>query len=561
MDLHDSAAASGGRDRSREYGSREYGAALDAASARARAWLGGVFDRPIPARRSIDEVKTALGRTLPERGSDPAEVIERLADGVEPGLMASQSARFYGWVMGGTFPVALAADWLVSSWDQNAGMRDATPGVVGAEELAGDWLLELLGLPATADVGFVTGATAANFVGLSAARQQVLRGTRLGRESAPDSPAPRRSPSSSAASGTARSTSPRAISDWGSRPPSSPTREGRIIVEALAEALESDHRARRSSACRPATSTPEPSTTSLARCAIAHDARGLGACRRRIRALGRRLARGSATSPPASSGADSWASDAHKTLNVPVRLRHRDRRESGCHACRVRHARAATCRIRTRPSRTTRCPSSRAAPTAFRSGRRCAGSDATASPPSSTASPRVRRPSPPGSPSCRASTILNDVVYTQVEHGHGRRRADARTRSRGCSRAARCSPRRPRWHDRAVLRFSVSNWATDAAEAARTVDAVRRALPARLAPRLVDRAGALLARALADRVGDRGRLAERQLQRTQSVAQAPRVHVADLGGGCRDQAGEGGDELARLVEVDLGLGVVGEPAP
>src|SRR5207253_663889 len=80
----------------------------------------------------------------------------------------------FGWVIGGTLPAALAADWLTSAWDQNAGLRYATPAAVAAEEAAAGWILELLGLPSDADVGFVTGGTMANFSCLAAARQQVL---------------------------------------------------------------------------------------------------------------------------------------------------------------------------------------------------------------------------------------------------------------------------------------------------------------------------------------------------------------------------------------------------
>ena len=97
-----------------------------------------------------------------------------LASGVEPGLMAMPSGRFFGWVIGGTLPAALGADWLTSAWDQNAGMRYATPGVVAAEEAAARWLLDLLGLPDGAALGFTTGATAANFTGLAAGRQRVV---------------------------------------------------------------------------------------------------------------------------------------------------------------------------------------------------------------------------------------------------------------------------------------------------------------------------------------------------------------------------------------------------
>ena len=102
------------------------------------------------------------------------DVIDFLAKEAEPGLMAMPSGRFFGWVIGGTLPAALAADWLVSAWDQNAGLRYATPATAAIEEAAGHWLLELLGLPSTADVGFVTGATMANFTGMAAARWRLL---------------------------------------------------------------------------------------------------------------------------------------------------------------------------------------------------------------------------------------------------------------------------------------------------------------------------------------------------------------------------------------------------
>ncbi len=88
--------------------------------------------------------------------------------------MAMGSGRFFGWVIGGTLPAALGADWMVSAWDQNTGMRYPTPGTTGIEEVAATWLLDLLGLPATAGVGFVTGGTMANFTGLAAGRQHVL---------------------------------------------------------------------------------------------------------------------------------------------------------------------------------------------------------------------------------------------------------------------------------------------------------------------------------------------------------------------------------------------------
>jgi len=147
---------------------------LDRAVVHARRWLASVPTRRVPSAASADEVTGLLDSDLPLRGEEPTAVIDRLAAAVEPGLMANASGRFYGWVMGGALPVAIAADWLVAAWDQNAGMRDATPGVVAAEEVAARWLLELLGLPSGSAVGFTTGATSANFTCLAAARGRVL---------------------------------------------------------------------------------------------------------------------------------------------------------------------------------------------------------------------------------------------------------------------------------------------------------------------------------------------------------------------------------------------------
>src|SRR4051794_37876494 len=149
-------------------------AILDRAVAHARQWLESVPTRRVPATGSADDVAARLGTELPERGRPAADVVDLLAEAVEPGLMANASGRFFGWVMGSSLPIALAADWLVSAWDQNAGMRAATPGVVGVEEVAAAWLLQVLGLPAASAVGFTTGATMANFSCLAAARARVL---------------------------------------------------------------------------------------------------------------------------------------------------------------------------------------------------------------------------------------------------------------------------------------------------------------------------------------------------------------------------------------------------
>lgn len=152
----------------------EYAQALARAQEHANRWIDSLPVRPIGPRQNADQLLAGFSMPLQELPIDAAAVVDELARLAEPGLMAVPSGRFFGWVMGGTLPAAMAADWLVSAWDQNAALRYATPATAAAEETAGRWLLDLLGLPTGADVGFTTGATGSNFVGLAAARQFVL---------------------------------------------------------------------------------------------------------------------------------------------------------------------------------------------------------------------------------------------------------------------------------------------------------------------------------------------------------------------------------------------------
>src|SRR5690606_5968041 len=117
---------------------------------------------------------TALGGPLPDQPTDAAAVVEELARLAEPGLVATPSGRFFGFVIGGALPAALAADWLTSAWDQNAGLVAVAPAEAVVETVAGQWLLEVFGLPARASVGFVTGGNMANFTCLAAARHYML---------------------------------------------------------------------------------------------------------------------------------------------------------------------------------------------------------------------------------------------------------------------------------------------------------------------------------------------------------------------------------------------------
>jgi glutamate/tyrosine decarboxylase-like PLP-dependent enzyme len=139
------------------------------------AYLAGLPDRAVGSDTSAAELRKALGGPLPETPSDPREVIASLASAAEPGLVATPSGRFFGFVIGGATPAALAADWLTSAWDQNACLSMLAPAAAAVEDVAGEWLRELLGLPAHASVSFVTGGQMANVTCLAAARNWVLR--------------------------------------------------------------------------------------------------------------------------------------------------------------------------------------------------------------------------------------------------------------------------------------------------------------------------------------------------------------------------------------------------
>ena len=138
-------------------------------------YLDGVAERPVGRPIAADRLRQALGDgPLPDGGEDPQSVIDALLAGADPGLVASAGPRYYGFVVGGSLPAALAADWLTSAWDQNAFSYVSSPAASVVEEIAGRWVREVLGLPADAGCGFTTGATTSNMVGLAAARHAVL---------------------------------------------------------------------------------------------------------------------------------------------------------------------------------------------------------------------------------------------------------------------------------------------------------------------------------------------------------------------------------------------------
>jgi glutamate/tyrosine decarboxylase-like PLP-dependent enzyme len=131
-------------------------------------------DRPVYPRATVAELHAALSAPLPEHGLPARTVIAELAAAADPGIVAEASGRYFGFVIGGAVPASIAADWLTSTWDQNAGIFAGGPSASVVEQAAGAWLIELLRLPQHASFGFVTGAQMANFTALAAARHHVL---------------------------------------------------------------------------------------------------------------------------------------------------------------------------------------------------------------------------------------------------------------------------------------------------------------------------------------------------------------------------------------------------
>jgi glutamate/tyrosine decarboxylase-like PLP-dependent enzyme len=148
--------------------------ALDAAHAAAIRFLEGLDSRPVGAGTDAAAMRDALGGPLPEEGEPPARVVEELARRADPGLVATAGPRFFGFVIGGSVPAAVGADWLASTWDQNAGLFVLSPAAAIAEETVARWLTGLFGLPPGTSMGAVTGGQMANTTCLAAARHAVL---------------------------------------------------------------------------------------------------------------------------------------------------------------------------------------------------------------------------------------------------------------------------------------------------------------------------------------------------------------------------------------------------
>jgi glutamate/tyrosine decarboxylase-like PLP-dependent enzyme len=449
----------------------EYSAALAAAAAHARAWLASVPSRPVPPSRTADELAKAFGEFVPDGPTDPAAVVDLLNEVGQDGLMTIASGRFFGWVMGGTLPAALAADWLVSAWDQNAGLRFATPGVVAAEEAAGRWLLDLLGLPAGCDVGFVTGGLMANFAGLAAGRQQLLTdaGWDLNQRGLIGAP-----PVTVFVGAERHESVDVALRYLGLGAPTvlASDEQGRLRADALAGRLGDGP----AILCLQAGNLHSGAFDEFAALIeIAHEHRAW------VHIDGA-LGLWAAASPAhrrwvdGYAGADSWATDAHKTLNVPydcgIAIVARPaalRGALGMHADYLIPDAAGDPldKVPEMSRRARGVPVWAALQSLGRRGvaelvdRLVSGAQAIAA----------------GIAAIDGVAVLNEVVFTQVCFAVG---DDERTGAvmRYILEDGITWMSGSRWAGRQVIRISVSNWSIDDEDVARSIDAVRRAVAA-----------------------------------------------------------------------------------
>ena len=151
------------------------GGLLRETAEKAISWLEALPFRRVGPWASAEELRKSLGGSLNEEGMNPSEVLSFFSQEAEPGLTGSPGPRYFGFVTGGALPASLAADWLSSAWDQNAVLAVSSPAASAAEDIVSEWVLDLLGLPPESSVGFVTGCQMANFTCLGAARHEVLR--------------------------------------------------------------------------------------------------------------------------------------------------------------------------------------------------------------------------------------------------------------------------------------------------------------------------------------------------------------------------------------------------
>jgi glutamate/tyrosine decarboxylase-like PLP-dependent enzyme len=442
------------------------------------AGLAIEFLDSLPHRRvgpavSAGELRSALGGPLPDTGEDPMTVLERLARGADPGLVAMAGPRYFGFVIGGHLPATLAADWLTSAWDQNATLYVTSPANSVAEEVSSAWLLDLLELPATASVGFVTGGQMANFTCLAAARHEVLRRAGWDVEAdglfgAPEIEVVLGSDAhvtilvALQMLGLGRQRVRRVETDG----------QGRMKVDSLREALQDSSGPLIVCAAAGNVNTgafdplEEVVSASRDRDAWVHVDGAFGLWAAAAPGL-RELVRG-------AGGADSWAVDAHKWLNVPYDCGLAIVANPQAHKASMSAAAAYI-----PPSETLRDPfdftpefSRRARGFTVWAALRSLGRSGVADlverccALARRMADRLR-----GEPGVE---ILNDVVLNQVLVRFGDSDEQTKEVIRRVQEDGTCWLGGSQWHGKAVMRISVSNWSTTEADVDLSAEAILR---------------------------------------------------------------------------------------
>jgi glutamate/tyrosine decarboxylase-like PLP-dependent enzyme len=141
----------------------------------ARTYIDARGSREVWPRTTLVDLRSGMGGALPEESVSPANVIHDLIRAADPGIVTTTGPRYFGFVTGGAVPATVAAEWLAAVWDQCASLFALSPAAIVAEEVASSWLLDVLGLPSSCSTGFVTGCHMANFTALAAARHELLR--------------------------------------------------------------------------------------------------------------------------------------------------------------------------------------------------------------------------------------------------------------------------------------------------------------------------------------------------------------------------------------------------
>jgi glutamate/tyrosine decarboxylase-like PLP-dependent enzyme len=440
------------------------------------------FLRTLPDRRvhplaTAAEMRDLIGGPLPEDGIEPAEIINGLAYAGERGVVATAGPRYFGFVIGGAVPAAVAADWLATAWDQNAAFHSLSPIGAVAEEAAAAWLLDLLDLPRDSTVGFTTGCQMANFVGLAAGRRSVLlkRGWDVDDNGLQGAPRVR-----VFVGEECHATIPVALQLLGLGAKNlervAADDQGRMIPSALAAGLDAGDRDAPTIVCAQAGNVNSGAFDPIGEIADIVDrsdaswlhvdgAFGLWA---RATPERRHLA-------AAVERADSWASDMHKWLNVPY--------DSGLVVVRDAQVHRASMSLRAaylvaaetdeRDGTDFVAESSRRARgLAVYAALRSLGRNGVAA--LIEGNCKTARHMADALGSEPGIEILNDVVLNQVLVRFSDDDAVTRAVIRRVQEDGTCWLGGSMWRGKAVMRISVSNWSTTEADADMSVDAILR---------------------------------------------------------------------------------------